>query len=383
MLILSISPTNDVKPYCFNSTHKRIYSLEELIYHCYYYWKQSIDDFLTGKMEIWISEELKLPYLASRIEKIKDREKTITSQYTAFLNIIDYLDNDDIISITKEVYSWENMDQWKKYKEKGDYALENGQYLEAIKRYLEAVDINDDVSVINNLGVAYMKQENYSDAMICFKKAHSKLPYDEDIVINMGELLYLQGEYDKVEECLEKYEFLENNPNTYILYGEIAYIKQDYEKSLEYFKKANKLGDKYKSLIRMADIYNIFGNYNYAVKAINELENKESLEYYYNYAVINFKFGKVKEAIKQAEKAIEFDKRNIDIWIMLVKLYKKNRDIPQAEKALLKIFEIDPDNEQGKLEYATLKKSQGLIKDYQEILKGILNKWKQKFREEN
>lgn len=383
MLILSISPESISRPYYFDSTHRKIYSLEELMYHCYYYWKQSIDDFLAGKIEIWIKEELKLPYLASRIEKIKDREHTITTQYAAFLDVIDYFEIDEINSITKEVYSWENMDQWQKLKEKGDIALENEQYTQAVKHYLEAIDINDNVTILNNLGVAYMKQERFDDALMCLQKAHFKEPYNEDIVVNTAQVLMLQGNYETAKAQLKKFDFASKGWKAYKLYGEISYIQQDYENALIYFKKAIDLGDDFTSNIRIADIYAVLGEYKGAVNAIEAIRDKDNDLYYYNYARINYKFGKVRDAIIQAEQAVEINKRNLDAWILLVKLYKKIKDIPQAERALLKVFELDPDNDEAKLEYATLKKSKGLIKDYQEVLKGMLNKWKQRYREQN
>lgn len=383
MLILSVSPESISRPYYFDSTHRKIYSLEELMYHCYYYWKQSIDDFLAGKIEIWIKEELKLPYLASRIEKIKDREHTITAQYSAFLDVIDYFEIDEINSITKEVYSWENMDQWQKLKEKGDIALENEQYTQAVKYYLESIDINDNVTILNNLGVAYMKQEKFEDALMCLQKAHFKEPYNEDIVVNTAQVLMLQGDYETAKAQLKKFDFASKGWKAYKLYGEISYIQQDYENALIYFKKAIDLGDDFTSNIRIADIYSVLGEYKGAINAIEAIRDKDNDQYYYNYARINYKFGKVRDAIIQAEKAVEINKRNLDAWILLVKLYKKVKDIPQAEKALLKVFELDPDNDEAKLEYATLKKSKGLIKDYQEILKGMLNKWKQRYREQN
>lgn len=383
MLILSISPESISRPYYFDSTHRKIYSLEELMYHCYYYWKQSIDDFLAGKIEIWIKEELKLPYLASRIEKIKDREHTITTQYAAFLDVIDYFEIDEINSITKEVYSWENMDQWQKLKEKGDIALENEQYTQAVKHYLEAIDINDNVTILNNLGVAYMKQERFDDALMCLQKAHFKEPYNEDIVVNTAQVLMLQGNYETAKAQLKKFDFASKGWKAYKLYGEISYIQQDYENALIYFKKAIDLGDDFTSNIRIADIYSVLGEYKGAVNAIEAIKDKDNDQYYYNYARINYKFGKVRDAITQAEQAVEINRKNLDAWILLVKLYKKIKDIPQAERALLKVFELDPDNDEAKLEYATLKKSKGLIKDYQEVLKGMLNKWKQRYREQN
>ncbi len=382
MLILSVSPQS-TKPYYFNSTHRRIYSLEELMYHCYYYWKQSIDDFLSGNIEIWIKEELKLPYLATRIERIKEKENTITAQYTSFLNIIDYFDIDELKSITKEVYSWENMDQWQKLKQKGDIAVENEQYIEAVKYYLQAIDINDNVTILNNLGIAYMKQERFEEALMCLQKAHLKEPYNEDIIINIAQVLTLKGDYETAKAQIQKFSFVSNGVKAYKLYGEIAYLQKDYRNALIYFKKAIDLGDNFTSNIRTADICSILGDYKGSVNAIEAIENKNNDEYYYNYAKINYEFKKIKEAINQAQQAVEINKQNIDAWILLVKLYKKSRNIPQAERALLKVFELEPDNEEAKLEYATLKKSKGFLKDFQDILKSMLNKWKQRYREQN
>lgn len=383
MLILSTSPENVHRPYYFSSTRKRIYSLEELMYHCYYYWKQSIDDFLAGKFEMWITDDLNLPYLASQIEKIKSKEKTITAQFISFLNIIDYFEDNEINLITKEVYSWENMDQWRKFKEKGDYFLQIGNFSEAIRYYLEAIDINDDVSILNNLGIAYMRQFKYNDAMLCFQKAHFKEPYNEKIMINIVQLLMIKGEYETAEAQLQKFNFKKNSIDAYLLKGEIALIKKDYENALIFFKEANDLGDNFESNIKIANIYADLGEYKAAIIALENIEAKDNFEYAYYYSKLLFKIGKIKDAIAYAEQAVEFDKKNIDIWLLLVKLYKKNKNISLAERALLKVFEIDPENEEAKLEYATLKKSKGLIKDYQNILKGILNKWKQLYRESN
>ncbi len=381
MLILSVSPMNLGKPYYFNSTRRKIYSLEELIYHCYYYWKQSIDDFLSGKIELWIAEELKLTYLATKIEKIKLKESTITTQYVAFLNIIDYFEIDEINKLSKEIYSWENIDQWRKYKEKGDFALENGHYIEAELFYIQSLEITDDLTVLNNLGVAYMKQEKYSDAMLYFEKAYNKEPNNESIMMNMLETLMLKGEYEKVKTHLRNFNF--NSYKAYKMYGELEYIQHNYEQALYYFQKYIELENDLLTIIKLADTYTKLDRYKDAVNIIESIKDTENIEYYYKYAEINFKLGKLKNAIEQAKKAVEFDNKNIKSWLLLAQIYKKNKNISEAERALLKIFEIDPDNEQAKLEYANLKKSQGFIKDYQKILMGILNKWKQRYREEN
>lgn len=379
-LILSVSPEGVNNPYYFNSTRKKIYSLEELIYHCYYYWRQSIDDFLSGTIELWIEQELGLKYLSSRIQKIKDNEKTITNQYSCFLKVIDYFEENEIVTLQREIFFWENMDQWKKYKEKADYFLENYEYQKAINSYKDALEINEDIAVINNLGVAYMKYGKYVEAMECFKKAHIRQEDNVAIILNTIEVLMLQGEYNLAYNTLQKFESIQNNPEVLNVYGQLEYLQQNYDKALEYFSHAHEVGDHFISLIKTAYVYSKQGKYKESIKTIESIENKENTEYYYEYAYLHYEIGNIKEAIIKAEKSVEYDKKNRDVWLLLIKLYKQNKNLELAQRAILKVFEMDSDNEQAKLEYATLKKSNGFIKDYQEMLKTIVSKWKQIYR---
>lgn len=383
VLILSLSPTDINKPYYFNATRKKIYSLEELFYHCYYFWKQSIDDFLSGTIEIWIEQELGLKYLSSKIQRIKDTQRSITDQYSAFLYLIDYFEDSEIAELKKEIYSWENMDQWKKYKEKADYYLECCEYIKAIELYKDALNINTDLAIINNLGLAYMKLGQFNKAMECFKQAQ-KMQFDNEMVIlNIAEVYMLQQQYDMAYEILQRYDFLQNSPDALNVYGELECVRQNYDKAIEYFNRAHELGDSFMSLIKIAGIYSKQHKYRDTMSIMQKVSDKENSRYYYEYAMMEYEFGNVNEAIVKAEKALTYNKKSIDVWLLLVKLYKRNKNVESAQRALLKIFEIDPDNEMAKLEYASLKKSNGLIKDYQDILKSILSRWKQRYRNNN
>lgn len=383
MLILSISPENVKNPYYFETTRKKVYSLEELLYHCYYYWKQSIDDFLSGKIEKWISKELDMSYISAKIDRIKNKEESLNLKYVEFLKIIDYFDEDELKDIQKQIYSWEYMDKWKKEKEMADECISKRDYLGAVKGYLKALEINEDFSLLNNLGVAYLKMGKYDDAMLCYKNAHRKEPRNEDIIINIGEVLMLQERYKEAFDYVDKYVFMDNSPKKYNFFGALEQKKGNLDKAVEYYEKAVSLGDKEKSLFKVAEIYIEKGLYDEAQECLRKVENKENAEYYYEYARLEQSFNNIQKAIGYAEQALKFDINNKDIWLLLAKLYNKKRDVTQTEKALLKVFELDPENEEAKIEYANIKKKQGFVKECQNIFRGLLDKWKQAYREEN
>lgn len=383
MLILSISPKNVKNPYYFELTRKRVYSLEELLYHCYYYWKQSIDDFLSGKIENWISKELDMSYISAKIDRIKDKEESFALKYVEFLRIIDYFNENELEDIRKQIYSWENMDKWKKEKEIADECVSKRDYIGAVKGYLKALEINEDFSLLNNLGVTYLKMGKYDDAMLCYKNAHRKEPRNEDIIINIGEVLMLQEKYKEAFDYVDKYVFMDNSPKKYNFFGTLEHKKGNLDKAVEYYQKAVNLGDKQKSYFKMAEIYIEKGLYDEAQECLKKVENTESAEYYYEYARLEQSFDNIQKAIDYAEQALKFDRNDKDIWLLIAKLYNKKRDVTQTEKALLKVFELDPENEEAKMEYANIKKKQGFVKECQNIFRGLLDKWKQAYREEN
>lgn len=383
MLILSVSPENIKNPYYFEATHKNVYSLEELMYHCYYYWKQSINDFLSGKLEIWINKELNMSYISGKIQKIKEKEENITSKYLAFLKIIDYFDENELESLKKDIYSWEYMDKWKKEKELADEYVKNGNYAAAVKSYIKALEINDDFTLLNNLGVTYLKMGKYDDAMLCYRNAHRKEPKNEDIIINIAEVFMLEGKYKEALDYADKYEFMDKSPKKYNFLGMLENKRGNTDKALNYYQKAMEYGDKEESPFKIAQLYIKKGMYEEARQMLEKAENKESSAYYCECARLEQCFDNEKEAINYADKAVELDKNNKDAWLLLAKLYNKKRMVKETEMALFKVFELDSDNEEAKIEYANIRRKQGFVKECQNIFKGLLDKWKQLYREES
>ena len=89
-------------PYHFKETGINVYSFEEVLYHCYYHWRQSIDECVSAELIEWTNTLLGLAHIAAKMQEIAIIENS-TEQLFAFLTITPYFDEQQIIALKKEI----------------------------------------------------------------------------------------------------------------------------------------------------------------------------------------------------------------------------------------------------------------------------------------
>lgn len=380
VVLLSVSPETVQKPYCFYMTQKKVYSLEELLYHCYFFWKQSIDDFLMGNLEQWIEEQLHLSHIASKITWIKNKEKTITDQYMGFLDIIEYFTADELHSIQKEMFRWEHKDEWEKCREKGDYLLQQHKLKEALQWYEKGLQLEEDALLLNNTGVAYMKLGEYDIAYQYLQRALDKKMDDPRLLLNLIEVSLCKKKTKKAQEYLKLAQKTASAKDLYFYEGELHQASGNYKKAEESYKKAVELGDQYISIVKLAGLYTKQNQYEEAVKTLQQISLKNP-QYYIELAQIFYEWGRNEQAIKYAKEALEQDQTFIPGWLFLARLFREKKDLPSALEAVEKARSLSPEMDGVQLEYARIQKAQGKAKDYQYTLKSILKKWIERYRQ--
>jgi cytochrome c-type biogenesis protein CcmH/NrfG len=88
----------------------------------------------------------------------------------------------------------------------------------------------------------------------------------------------------------------------------------------------------------------------------------------------------VPAAIKNLERALLTEKSDINMWIKMAELFRKNYNLPRASIAVTNALALDGGNLNALLECARLRKAQGKLKEYRTILDQLLNELKERNR---
>jgi tetratricopeptide (TPR) repeat protein len=383
-LILSVSPEKVERPYYFYMTKIKVYSLEELYYHCYHYWKQSIDDFLMGKLEDWIKLELGLNSISSQIAKIKDEFPSITDQYVRFLDIIDYFYESELDTLRKEIFKWENKAEWEKCKEKADYFMAQNKPEEALKWYKKAIVYDENAKLYNNMGVACIHMGWYEDASYFLNKAYEKDSNSVSILLNLTEVYLLKGNYDQGAKYLKQAAKLEDSKTICFYFGELYRQQGSETEAIEFYKRAIQKGDKFDSYIRLSRLYLRRREYETAEDYLEQIPNSFRNEVYWmEYANLYESWNKEDLALDCIQKSIEKNKKYILAWVSLARLYRKKRKLDEAAKAIDEALKVNEEDEGAKLEKARIQKEEGKQEEYQFSIREIIKKWIHRFRQDS
>jgi tetratricopeptide (TPR) repeat protein len=382
--IRSISPEKAAHPYCFYTTNRNVYSLEELYYHCYHYWKQSVDDFLTGKLEEWIETNLGLHHIARQIAKVNDEKTSITDQYISFLGLIDYFYEKELNTLRNDIYCWENKADWERCKEKADDFMKQNKQQEAIKWYKKTLVFEENSKLFNNIGIAYMRNGQYNKAIYYLNKAHQKDPKNLEIILNIVQVSMMQQNYKQAAVYLNKASCDYNTKEIWFHYGELFFAVKEEKKAIEAYRTAIHLGSTLNAPMALARIYVKHQRYEKAVEQMKQVpQQRKNVIYWIEMANIYEQWGKEAEAIQYIEKSIVLDSKQILCWITLARLYRKKRLFIKAHEVIQQALQIDQEDEMALLEYARIQKDKGQEKDYQLSLKGILFKMIGRYRQKN
>lgn len=378
-LILSSIQKLPEKAFKFESTGINVYSLEEALYHCYIYWKESFNDFLSDEFILWVKDELLLSKEAAKIKAIRQC-KSVTERITKFLSVIYYFDQNQIEKIKNDISLWENRKQWEKFKEQGDSLVNIGDFEQAVLIYKKALYYDEkNVFVLNNIGISYMKLGKYSKAIESFSNALDFDVKNIQIIFNLAEAYIFNMEFDNAEKYIKIAEqYGADYSLIYYFYGEIYLGQKQYKDAINYFEKSLKLSKDRDTVIKLSDTYVKLRQFSDAVNVFNGfVENTEILVKKSEIYVME---NNIPASIRCIERALLYEKDNIKLWVMLAKYYRLNYDFKKADAAICKAINISKGNLYAKLEFAKIQKAEGKLKDYQNALREILYEFKQKYR---
>ena len=386
-LLFCTSQQANEHPYRFPGTGIQVYSFEEVMYHVYHYWKQSVDDVTSPNLGAWVHDTLGLSRIAVKIKEITKIEP-FSERMLAFLKIIPYFNNYEIEAIRPHFERWEKRLEWETYKERADDLVNRGEPGKAISLYRRALQYEENIPVLNNLSVAYMQLDNPDEACRCLKRALaiSKSKENEksnwELLLHYGEALIAAKHF---EEALHTIELAAQtapksaDPDILYLKGELAAMTGKSDEAISFLEQAIALSPEEQYVFRLSDVYATRRQFEKALEIL--AKSKQSLPCLMKTAELHNKADNLPAAISAIRKAIEIKSGFVELWVRLARYNRLNYDLVSAEEAITKAMSLDSGNERVRLELARIQKNMGQTRAYQQLLKGILSEFKGRYRD--
>ncbi|MCL2217468.1 MAG: tetratricopeptide repeat protein [Defluviitaleaceae bacterium] len=382
MLQFCASQQINDRPFAFKATGIRVYSFEEVLYHVYHYWRESVEELLSDRMIAWVLE-LGHSYLAARMKELA-RKEPFTQRVLDFLRLTEYFSKDELTALQASLEAWEMRREWEKLRERGDYFVNRGEPGKAISLYKRALQYEENATLLNNLSVAYMQTGAPKDALSCLIKALRLSPRNFKILLHCIEAAILSGSFDDAVRLLKKAH--NSNPShadISFLTGLMFWEKKDYSAALEYFGKAIEAdpGLPYYTY-KIVDVHLAMRQYEKALNALESLTNRD-VSYYTKASEIYAASGDIPGAIKSMRKAIDASRDKTPDAVLYAKLagyYRQDYDPRRAEENIQKALSIDPEHDMVRLENARIKKGLGRTREYQSVLTDVLKSFKERYR---
>lgn len=169
-------------PYYIETISLNIYSLEELSY----YFMQYIDLIEPGCMDEelckWIRQELKLPSLADKLDKMVKEGGSLADFVSAILTSCNYCTLDEITRIRKKLSVFDNKNEIEGRKIRADRFLAQERYAVCIREYQKLLDMPQVLegssllvgNIWHNLGTAYAGLFLFDKAKACYESAYRR-----------------------------------------------------------------------------------------------------------------------------------------------------------------------------------------------------------------
>ena len=376
---LCLSQTPNTQPYLFQTTGIRVYTFEEVLYHVFHHWRESVDEFLCDKMLAWVTG-LGHSYVAMRMKELRGVTQ-FSDKIMGFLRLAEYFDAEEIESLRPALEKWELRLEWEQLKERADFFAQKKEPEKAVELYKRALEYEENAAILNNLGVQLMTLHDTREALNVLTRALSAAPRNFDILLHYIEAAILNASFDRASRAIERAQETDPaHPDVAYLIGLMAFWQKDYATALMYFEKAA-AADKTVPFyaFKIADIHLNTRRFEKALEALQKTTTRDAA-YYAKEAEIYTAWGDVPQAIKSMTLACAKEPDAVN-YARQAALHRQNYDINRAESTIARAMKLSPENNIVRLENARIKKGLGKTKEYQDGLNEVLAGFREKYRE--
>ena len=377
---LCVSQEINTVPYTFKTTGIRVFTFEEVLYHVYHYWKESIEDFLSDELIEWVTERASAR-LAAQMKDLAGLE-SFSEQMLGFFALHTYLDEGEINTLATVLDSWGKRYEWEKLKERGDVMVNRGDPAGAIPLYKRAAAYDENPALFNNLGLAYLQTGRAIEGFNSLDRALKLAPENFNILLHYIEGAILSGNLGKASQAIKFAE--DSRPGTadiYFLTGLLLWEQKNYLAAMENITKAREINGVDFYVYKAVDFFVTMRMYERARQTLEDANERDST-YYAKEAEIFFASGDTAGAIHSAEKAVSLTENdNAALLTRLASYYRQGYDTVKAEEAINKALVADPHSDTARLENARIQKARGKTREYRANLTDILRSFKDKYRD--
>ena len=346
----------------------------------YHYWKQSVDDFLCDELIAWVNDTLNLSYLAARMKELK-RIESFNLRMLSFLRLGNYFDDREVRSLSLALIQWEKRFEWEKLKERADELVNRGEPDKAVPLYHRALQYDENIKVLNNLGVAHLKLGAASDAYTFLNRA---LMLDNmatpKLILHYAEAAAYCQYFEEAEQALAV--VADYPADVAFIRGILSVERRLWADAVKYYEQAITLseGEVPLYIFKLANVYVHMRQFGKAFATLERVKQRD-VHYHVKQAEINAAAGNIPAAIRCMQQATLHKNNDASLWTKLAMYRRMDYDFNMADAAINKALAIAPDNERARLESARIKKALSRTREYQGILNQVLKGFRQRYRE--
>jgi tetratricopeptide (TPR) repeat protein len=377
-LQLCVSQTKNNNPFSFKTTGIRVYTFEEMLYHVFHNWRESVDEFLSEESMAWVAG-LGHAYLCARMKELRKTEP-FAARILEFLRLANYYGESELHELKATLEKWEQRREWEQLKERADVFAHKNEPEKAIPLYKRALQFDENAPLLNNLGVQYLQTNAIKEGLSCLTRALSLEPSNFSVLLHYIEAAILNGKFDKAEKSLKKArEMNPAHPDIAFLLGLMAYEQKDYPAALANFEQAIAADNTVPFYTHKAvDVHLQMRQYEKALSILQTAPFKDTGE---KEAEIYAAWGDLPRAVKSMQNAIAAaPEPSAAAYAKLAAYHRQDYDTTRAEQAIQKALSLNPESNIIRLENARIKRGLGNTREYQVSLNEILKSFKDTYR---
>jgi uncharacterized protein (TIGR02145 family) len=227
--------------------------------------------------------------------------------------------------------------------ERGNKALDNGKFDEAIAGFNEAIKLNPNSDIYFKRGNAYYDKKDYDKAVADYTETIRLNPKADGAYNNRGNVYLYKKDYDKaIADYTETIRLNPKADRAYINRGDAYHDKKDYDKAIADYTEAIRLNPKAddayanrgKTYLFKEDDDKAIADFNQAI-----LLNP-------NNATANlFKPRNLDDEIAEYTEAIRLNPKDVDAYIDRGSTYFEKKDYDRAIQDYSQAIRLDPEND--------------------------------------
>jgi len=270
------------------------------------------------------------------------------------------------------------MTEIEKLNNEGVQLFLNKHFKEARKKYQEALKLNSKyATTLNNLGMCYLQERNFSKAEQCFLDAIS-VKESSTYFLNLGHALANQGKFNEAEEnYIKSIEIEPNSLTAHKSLGTLYQKQQRFSESIEVWETIiSDVNNDPIFKIELAKDFIQLKEYQNALDVLLEAEQyeKDRAVTWYYMALIHFHQKNFGLAEKKIKLSLGEEPENLSFRALLAVIYLSLSDLQKAVKQWDYILSVDVNNEKIRIDKAVALLSYGFKNEALKTLNEILQR---------